>query len=168
MNGFLFSIAWILIVMAVTTAVFHRWNVRRRFRVMSALFAAGLVGFLASALLMSGKPSTVETLNGLYFYVFWFFGVAAQCYGLADRGFSLAVLSDLDRLGGGPRTREEIRTAYANGRGLDYVKEKRIGQILHGGFMREQEGRYIPTSLGRWVGLIGAVAQRFYGFQDIG
>ena len=169
MSGLFLSLGWMLFVVLGTAVIFRRWAVTRRFRVMCGLFLIGGLGFIASFALMPPRPEPLaEFLNGLYLYAFFFFGVVAQCYGLADRGFSLAILTDVYRAGRQPRSRAELKQVYAGGRGMAYAREKRIAQLLHGGFIRLDAGAYRGTQLGLSIGRAFGVLQRLYRFQETG
>ena len=176
MGGVLLSLVWISVVSGMTVLVFHRRVVTQRFRVMCRIFAGGLIGFVVSYFVVPspclGVPvrsePVVEFLNGLYCYHFWFFGVFAQLYSLADRGFSLTILTDFLTSGAASRTREEIKHMYAGGKGMAYVKQKRIEQIIHGGFIRREHQTYVSTSLGWRVGRLFQGVQRLYRFQETG
>ncbi len=177
MGGALLSVLWMLAVMAVSILLFHLRPVQRRFRTLCTVFAVGAVGFTVSYLQMSpavfGLPPNrtepwTEFLNGFYLYSFWFFGVFVQLYSLADRGFSLTMLTDLLSEGSVIRTRQEIKAGYASGKGTAYVKHKRMAQIIHGGFIRREQDGYRDTRLGRRVGRFLLTLQQLYRFRETG
>ena len=171
------AVVWMLTVMVVTVIVFHCWSLTRRFRVMCLIFLAGLVGFVTNALFTQPEPPwvgalrlqmVVEWLNGLYFYWFLFFGVFVQAYGLADRGFSLGILTALYHSSEPAKTRQEIKQLYAGGKGMAYVRQKRIQQMIHGGFIRAEGQSYHTTRLGAFIGHIFLALKRLYQFQETG
>ena len=170
MNGLALSLVWMLVVVAVTIFIVHRRSVISRFQVACGVFVAGLIGLLASVLLApaAGPEPVVDALNGLYFYGFWFFGVFAQLYFLADRGFSLTMLTDSLCEGTAGRTREEIKRAYAGGAGMAYVKEKRLRQLVEIGWIRQERQRYLLTPVGRRVGRLCLRLQQLYLFRETG
>ena len=156
------SLVWAGAVVAVTIACFHLWPVQRRFGLLCAVGALGAVGVVWS-LQRSGLAL------GLYLYGFWIFGVFAQLYSLADRGFSLTILTDFLSAGCPARTRAEIKRAYAAGQGMAYVKSKRMAQIVHGRLVRQQETRsYTATRLGRWIGRAVLQLHALYRFREVG
>ena len=126
LRGLVASVLWIGVVIAVTVVVFHRWPVTRKFRAMCAIFFGSVPACAATYWWMPaawfGPPSVLGLLNGLYLHHFWFFGVFVQLYALADRGFSVAILSDLCHSATPHRTREEIKHAYAGGKGTAVEK----------------------------------------------
>ena len=177
MRGLALAVGWMLTVMVVTIIVFHCWSVTRRFRVMCLIFLAGLAGFVTHALLTQPEPlwagalrlqPVVEWLNGLYVYGFLFFGIFVQAYGLADRGFSLGILTALYHSSEPAKTRQEMKQLYAGGQGMAYVRQKRILQMVHGGFLRAEGQSYHATRLGALIGHIFLALKRLYRFQETG
>ncbi len=170
MKGIVLSLLMSGFVALATVAVFHARPVTRRFRAMCLVFCFGLIGFIAiyQATPASPSESIVGLLNGLYFYVFLFFGVIAQAYALADRGFSLTMLTDFLPAEAMKRTREEIKQAYAGGKGMSYVKHKRMAQIAHGGLIKQGAGGYVSTPLGQFVGRVFLRLQDLYQFHENG
>ena len=173
MAGIVLSVLWALIVAGLTLARFRQGDVSRRFRTICVLFVIGLTGFWLSYAGLRGGPhggrwSWVESLNGCYVYAFWIFGVFSQVYGLADRGFSLTILSDFLSAPSPARSRTEMLQRYAEGRGMEYVKRKRFTQLVHGGFVRRAGDRYVSTPLGLWVGRVCGWVQALYAFRETG
>lgn len=165
MHGVLLSILWAMLVMGASLVLFHLRRVERRFRSVCWLSVGGLAGLVAQ----SSQTPLAELILSVYLYAFWIFGIFAQLYSLADRGFSLTMLTDFlgaERQG---RTRMEIKQQYAAGRGMDYVRVKRMAQMLQGRFIRECEAQtYVPTALGRWMGNAALWCHAVYRFREAG
>lgn len=173
MTGIVLSILWALIVVGLTVVRFHQRDISRRFRTICALSLIGLAGLWLSYAVLRRHPglgrwSWVEIVNGSYLYAFWIFGVFSQLYGLADRGFSLTILTDFLSAESTPRSRTEISQGYAEGKGMEYVKRKRFAQIVHGGFIRQAGDRYVSTPRGLWVGRLCGWLQTLYRFRETG
>ena len=178
MRGVALAVVWMLTVMVVTIIVFHCWMMTRRFRVMCLIFLAGLVGFVIHALLTQPEPplwagalrlqAVAELLNGLYFYWFLFFGIFVQAYGLADRGFSVGILTALYYSSESAKTRRDIKQLYAGGKGMAYVRQKRVQQMVHGGLIQAEGESYHATRLGALIGRIFLALKRLYQFQETG
>jgi len=169
MTGFVLSIGWALAAAIATLVMLHLRRVTRRVRLMGWLGLLGLVGFVAHYLLIHPCPTQalrvgwgLEFVNGLYFYLFGFIGVFLQIYGLADRGFSLAMLTDLNRAHPRAMTREALKQTYADGKGLTYVSHKRMHQLTHGGFIRTEGNTVRATRLGAAIGRVCVALRRLY------
>ena len=59
-----------------------------------------------------------------------FFGGILQLYNLADRGFSLRIVMDIDSSKRRALTLDEILRAYGAGRGIDWMYQKRLDDLV--------------------------------------
>jgi hypothetical protein len=136
---------------ALVTWIFRSGRVRRRAATMSRLFLASLPLFIAVHLatprdlgilpVSLSEPSRAADLAfGLLVYGAAFFGGILQIYNLADRGFSLRILIDLDEVSGGPLSAEEIAERYSEGRGLEWMFTKRLEDLVEQGLVTIEGG----------------------------
>jgi hypothetical protein len=66
----------------------------------------------------------------LFFFTAAFFGGALQLYNLADRGFSLRILIDLEQTNSHAIDADWLIANYGGGKGLTWMYEKRIEGLL--------------------------------------
>lgn len=128
------------------------------FHLLPAAVLHAIAWLLAAAWLGGGVPGLAQTIAGLS--LIGFFCLAyAQVFSLAIRGFSLRILVDIhDR---GPLTTEQIMTGYSEGRGLDWMFEKRLAGLESIAMIRREEGATIALRpLGLCAGLMGVWTKR--------
>lgn len=81
-----------------------------------------------------------------------------QVFSQICRGFSLRILVDIDRAG--PLDVPGIMREYSDGRGVDWLMEKRIIVMEGLGLLvRERNGLVLLDPWGRWIGRIGIVTK---------
>ena len=85
------------------------------------------LGFLAPSLLI--EPGWLDFSLMLFFFTAAFFGGVLQLYNLADRGFSLRILIDVERTTHAIDA-EWLVANYGGGKGLTWMYGKRIEGLL--------------------------------------
>jgi hypothetical protein len=117
-------------------------------------YAAYLVGWLLAAWLWFGAGLSLPLcVAGLAACVF---GCLAymQVYSQICRGFSLRIMVDIDRCGELPM--EGILEEYADGRGAQWLLDKRIDTMCGAGLVRREGDRIVLASeRARTLGRIG-------------
>src|SRR5262249_33280054 len=93
--------------------------------------------------------SVLCAIFGLFVHAALFFGGSLQVYNLAERGFSLRILIDIDESSRGALSPEEEEAAYGGGRGLSWMLDKRIEGLLSTRLLAERDGRLAATAKGR-------------------
>jgi hypothetical protein len=165
-----------LIYLAVVTAVFRAIPLNRRAAMMVRLWAASLFGFVGLYLstpsdlwILPSSLGAVPTLSGLLFgvlvYTAAFFGGTLQLYNLAERGFSLRILIDIDETPGGAMTPTDILHNYSRCRGLSWMYQKRLDGLLEQGMIALDDGRIRNTARGQRTAI---VAERLRSFMRFG
>jgi hypothetical protein len=96
---------------------------------------------------------------GLSVHAAAFFGGWLQVYKLAERGFSLRILIDIAEAPGLVLTGERVATGYGGGRGIAWMREKRIDGLVTTGLAAWQDGRLRITPKG------GRAARLFVGLR---
>jgi hypothetical protein len=172
MKAVIVAAAMTLVLLVLVTLAFRLHPTDRRARQMTLLYivcvlAAVLVwfvtpfdlGFLAPSLLI--EPRWLDLLLMLFFFSSAFFGGILQLYNLADRGFSLRVLIDLNATtpcSGGVDT---LVKTYGGGQGLAWMYGKRLHGLLAGDFVRRNGDTLELTPRGRRTAEMFDAAHRF-------
>lgn len=158
-----------LLLCAVATAIFRTGRVEQRAGMLLRIFLVCLCALVAGYLL---TPDDLHFLSrdaiapsrpiGLLFccflYTAGFFGGVLQIYNLADRGLSLRMLIDISTSKDGVMTPREMTTAYADGKGLVWMYDKRIDGILATGLARRNGDLIAITDKGtRFARLFAAL-----------
>ena len=148
----------------LATIIFQAWQIERRARLLLLVYLICLCVLLAIYLATPGDlgvlPRDMVVPNraaGLLFcsflYSAGFFGGVLQIYNLADRGLSLRMLIDISLSETGTMTPLDMTRAYAAGKGLDWMYDKRLmGMVATGLAQRVGESIQITkkgTSLAR-------------------
>ena len=141
MKSILLASAGILVDLAVITTLFGTTTVKNRVGAMIWVFLVTVPIFIAVHLLtpydlwvLPGqfveRARAVDVIFGLLVFAAAFFGGILQVYNLADRGFSLRILIELHESPRGVMTAAEIARTYSGGRGLRWMYEKRISDLV--------------------------------------
>jgi len=86
------------------------------------------LGFLSPSLLI--EPGWLDFSLMVFFFTAAFFGGALQIYNLADRGFSLRILIDVEQTNYHAIDAGWLVANYGGGRGLTWMYGKRIEGLL--------------------------------------
>jgi len=125
------------------TALFRAMEIRSRAAVMTRIFSCSVPLFVAAHLLflpyLDSVPSSLNTTQrwvslgfGLLLYCAIFLGGILQLYNLADRGFSVRILIDIDESSTKSLALDEILAGYSQGKGIEWMYRKRIdGLVAH-------------------------------------
>jgi hypothetical protein len=178
MKGLLLATALSTAYVALITAVFQCWTLRHKAAVMTGvhlltlpcLIAAHLLtpadlGFLPAAL--ARGPAVVDLGFGLLVYSSGYFGGLLQLYNLADRGLSLRVLIDIEESPGGRTTAAALCQGYSGGRGLVWMYDKRLADLVAGRFVEISDGLVRNTQRGTRVASNFGRARKFLRMDDL-
>jgi hypothetical protein len=132
---------------ALATIVFQAWQIERRARLLLLVYLICLcvlvaiylvtpddLGVLPPAMVVPSR--TAGLLFCGFLYSAGFFGGVLQIYNLADRGLSLRMLIDISLSKEGKMTPLEMTRAYAAGKGLVWMYDKRLDGIVATGLAR--------------------------------
>jgi hypothetical protein len=130
-----------MLLCAVATAIFRIRNIEQRAAMLLRIFLVCFCLLVACYLLMPDDlyflpreavvPSRpVGLLFCCFLYTAGFFGGVLQIYNLADRGLSLRMLIDISARTTGTMTAREMTSAYADGKGLIWMYDKRLDGIV--------------------------------------
>ncbi len=138
--------AMTLVLLLLATLTFRLVQSEQRARQLAALYAvcAALLaclwlatpddlGVLPRSLVV--MPRWLDLLLTLFFFSAAFFGGVLQLYNLADRGFSLRTLMDAREHPSGPADADRLIGEYGGGRGIRWMYDKRVADMLQGKFI---------------------------------
>ncbi len=172
MKALLLALACSLLFALLITIYLRMVRVRERAATMLHLFLATVplylllyaatpsdLGFLSPSLV---EPRYVPAcLFGLFVHSALFFGGWLQLYNLADRGFSLRILTDIDESPERALTAPELQARYGGGRGTDWMLDKRVQGIVDTAMAILSGGRMRLTPKGRRAARIFAALRSF-------
>ncbi|TSC69725.1 MAG: hypothetical protein G01um101470_999, partial [Parcubacteria group bacterium Gr01-1014_70] len=126
----------------------NRWRVVVRiagivFILYSVLFFLTPFSNLFSLLQDTMAAKIAAYVNSTVLYVFLFFSYA-QVYFLIDRSISARILTDIMEAGG-TVPREYVRERYSP----DALQQRRLDDMVYGGYIAKQDGTYLLTAKGR-------------------
>lgn len=147
---------------ALVTAVFRWGSPQGRAGLMMRLYLLSLVPLYFAFRLGPAELGLMPTVPGLVLpndfawflvpYTAAIWGGVLQLYNLAERGFSLRILIDMDESPRAGLGVDEILRGYGAGKGIAWMLQKRVDDLLEQGLIREEGGRAILTPKGRWLG----------------
>jgi hypothetical protein len=172
MKAIIVAAAMTLVLLVLVTLAFRVHPTDRRAKQMTLLYigcvlAAVLawvvtpldLGFLAPSLLI--EPRWLDLLLTLFFFSSAFFGGILQLYNLADRGFSLRILIELDLARPCNGGIDALVKTYGGGQGLTWMYGKRLHGLLAGDFVRRNGDTLELTPRGRRTAEMFDAAHRF-------
>jgi len=171
-KALLLALACSLLFALLITLYLRMVEVRQRAATMLRLFLATVplylvlyaaipsdLGFLSPSLV---EPRYVPAcLFGLFVHSALFFGGWLQLYNLADRGYSLRILTDIYESPERALTAPELQARYGGGRGMDWMLDKRVQGIVDTGMALLADGRVRLTPKGARTARIFAALRSF-------
>jgi len=97
----------------------------------------------------------------VFFFSAAFFGGALQLYNLADRGFSLRILIDVEETNSDVVDADWLVANYAGGRGLTWMYGKRIEGLLETKLVDRKAEMIELTSKGERAAAVLLAVRRF-------
>ena len=172
MKAVIIAAAMTLVLLVLITLAFRFHPTDKRAKQMTLLYigcvlAAVLawlitpvdLGFLAPSLLI--EPRWLDLALMLFFFSSAFFGGVLQLYNIADRGFSLRILIDLDAAAPCSGGVDALVNTYGGGQGLTWMYGKRLHGLLAGDFVRRNTNELELTAKGRRTAEMFDAAHRF-------
>lgn len=177
MKSFLLAAAMAFIYVATITALFRCRNIERRARAMTVLFLLSLpvylvahritpadLGFLPEVL--TEPLAWMDLAFGMMLWTAAFSGGILQLYNLADRGFSLRIVMDIQNSAKGAMSLEEIYSTYSGGRGIGWMYQKRLDDLVHQRLASIDDGRVCNRSKGQRVALVFGWLRHFLKMES--
>src|SRR4051812_33803535 len=135
-----------VMLLLLATLTFRLLQSEQRVRQLATLYAICAVllvclwlatpddlGVLPPSLMV--VPRWLDLLLALFFFSAAFLGGVLQLYNLADRGFSLRILIDALEHPSGTVDIDRLIGEYGGGRGIRWMYDKRVGDMLQGEFI---------------------------------
>jgi hypothetical protein len=172
MKAIIFATAATIVLLVVVTIAFRFHQTTQRARQMTLIYLGCAMlsvltwfttpvdlGFLASSLLI--QPSWLDFSLMLFFFSAAFFGGALQLYNLADRGFSLRILIDVEQTDSHAIDPDWLVANYAGGKGLTWMYAKRIEGLLETKLVDRKAEKIELTSKGERAAAVLLAVHRF-------
>ena len=172
MKAVIVAAAMTLVLLLIVTLAFRLHPTQERAKQMTLLYFGCAVvatmawlitpvdlGFLAPSLLI--EPRWLDLALMLFFFSSAFFGGVLQLYNIADRGFSLRILIDLDAAASCRGGVDALVKTYGGGQGLTWMYGKRLHGLLAGDFVRRNTNELELTARGRRTAEMFDAAHRF-------
>ena len=123
-------ITFLLSILIPISHIFLSWKfnfLKLKSKLFISLFLY-LIFWFAFTLLFFHNIETSYRVASLSLIIFLYLGYL-EFYSMICRGFSLQILSDIKQ--NGNLSKEEISLSYANGKGIDWMIDKRINSIIN-------------------------------------
>ena len=169
MKALALAAAGSVVLAAAITVLLRTARPERRVDALLRVFVVSLPVFVAVYLLTPADlgilpPSLLDgrvsgVLYGAAVYAALFVGGWLQLYNLAERGFSLRILIDIDEHPMRAMTSAEVLRGYGAGRGIDWMIAKREDGLVSEGFAELKADRLLPTPRGRRAASLFAAAR---------
>jgi hypothetical protein len=170
--------AMTLVLSALVTLAFRLRQSEHRARRMTIIYVLCLailalvwretpddLGFLSPLLL--AEPRWLDFASALFFFSAAFFGGVLQLYNLADRGFSLRILTDIMESPAATRDVQQMMANYSRGQGLSWMYRKRMEDLVAGGFVRRSDDSILLTPKGARLAAVFAGLRHFFRLDAV-
>jgi len=176
-KGLLLAAVAALLFPLLVMLLFRAVPIRRRAAAMLRLFLATVPLYVGA---YAATPADLRFLSpwlveprfvpacafGLFVYGALFFGGWLQVYNLADRGCALHILLAIGESPDRAMSAPEIEIRYERGRGLHWMADKRIEDILAIGLATLRAGRLHATPKGARVARLFGPLRAFLHLDD--
>jgi hypothetical protein len=172
MKAIIFATAMTIVLLAVVTIALRFHQTAQRAKQMTLIYFSCVIllvlawfttsvdlGFLSPSLLI--EPGWLDFSLMLFFFTAAFFGGALQLYNLADRGFSLRILIDVEQTNYHAIDAEWLVANYGGGKGLSWMYGKRIEGLLELKLVDRKAEMLELTSKGERVADVFLAVRRF-------
>jgi hypothetical protein len=112
------------------------------------------------------EPRWLDLLAMQFYFAAAFFGGALQLYNLADRGLSLRVLLDIVERPEGTWAADRVAAEYSCGRGLHWMYDKRMRDMLAHSLLSIDAGVASLTERGRRSARVFLTLRRLFRLED--
>jgi hypothetical protein len=171
MKAIILATAMTILLLAVVTIALRVHQTAQRAKHMTLIYFGCVIllvlawfktsvdlGFLAPSLLI--EPEWLDFSLMLFFFTAAFFGGALQLYNLADRGFSLRILIDVEQTTHAIDA-DWLVANYGGGKGLTWMYGKRIEGLLETKLVDRKAEMLELTSKGERAADVFLAVRRF-------
>ncbi len=150
-KGIILALACFVLFLLVHALVFHNWRLKNRFHAIMVDFYGVLASYILSFWLTpilpidSGSNTIISFLNGVFVYVFLFFGYC-QFYFIIDRSISVRVMIEIDKSQKKQLGLAEIKQVYD----LEDLMTRRLAQMVSQNYIVKNGDHYVNTHKGRY------------------
>lgn len=159
-KGLILAIVFTVAYVGVITVAFNARVISSRAALMTRIFLLSLpmfvVTYIATPPDLGVLPAflaeplwVVDITFGVFVYSAAFFGGVLQLYNLADRGFSLRIMIDIDESTTGKLDSVGVMSSYGGGQGIKWMYDKRIQNMIEQGVIAVDGDRVTLTERGR-------------------
>jgi hypothetical protein len=172
MKAIIVATAMTIVLLALVTMAFRLGATARRARRMTLIYFGCVIvavliwfqtpvdlGFLARSLLI--EPGWLDFSLMLFFFTAAFFGGVLQLYNLADRGFSLRILADVQEANSHAADIDWLIANYGGGKGLTWMYGKRIEGLIDTKLVSRKAGMIELTRKGQRTADLFLAVRRF-------
>ena len=117
------------------------------------------LGFLPRRWLETNE--VMEVAFFVFVYSAVFFGGILQVYNLADRGFSLRIMIDIESSPAGAMTTDQVVESYSAGRGIGWMYQKRMDDLVRLNLVKITGDTVVATPAGRRIAARFAWLRRY-------
>jgi hypothetical protein len=171
MKAIILATAMTIVLLAVVTIALRFHQTAQRVKQMTLIYFGCVIllvlawfttsvdlGFFSPSLLI--EPEWLDFSLMLFFFTAAFFGGALQLYNLADRGFSLRILIDVEQTAHAIDA-EWLVANYGGGKGLTWMYGKRIEGLLETKLVDRKAETLELTSKGERAADVFLAVRRF-------
>ena len=172
MKSIILATAMTIVLLAVVTIALRLHQTTQRAKRMTLIYFGCVIllaltlfatsadlSFLSPSLLI--EPEWLDFSLMLFFFTAAFFGGVLQLYNLADRGFSLRILIDVEQTDSHAIDAEWLVANYGGGKGLTWMYGKRIEGLLETKLVDRKAEMLELTSKGVRVADVFLAVRRF-------
>jgi hypothetical protein len=166
-----------VVLFALITMAFRLSATERRARRMTLIYLGCVIvavltwfqtpvdlGFLARSLLI--EPGWLDFALMVFFFTAAFFGGVLQLYNLADRGFSLRILIDVEEANSRAVDIDWLIANYGGGKGLTWMYGKRIEGLIDTKLVSLKAGMIELTKKGERTADLFFAVRRFLRLES--
>lgn len=169
MRGLLTALVVFLVAFPAHLATSHLLAIRRKERHLLAFLLVAAAAYPAAFAWLpwtisssAHLPAVADFASGLAMLGFLSLGYL-EFWSLIERSFTLRMLLDIAEAGDAGLTAQEIAKAYSQGRGLAWLMDKRVEDLVGAGLLVRDEGGYALTRRAEILARIVAPLEGLFG-----
>jgi hypothetical protein len=166
-----------IVYLMLVTVLFRLTMPRSRALAMLKLFVAtvpvlGLIHVLTPADLwllpawLIHPTGWVDLGFMVFLYSAAFFGGSLQLYNLAERGFSLTMMTDIVESGERGMSLADVRKGYSRGHGIAWMFQKRIDDMQAGNLVKIEAGDVVVQERGERIARLAGWVRDFMHLEN--